>query len=96
MTPKQCPSCAVSWECEETIYEHFLAIQGNDEVESRRKAEMYGCTPDNPKHFGVNVVGIEVQGQYDGISYWKCLKCEATFNRWDLKPPNCLSTGKDV
>ena len=86
MTPKQCPSCAVSWECEETIYEHFLAIQGNDEVESRRKAEMYGCTPDNPKHFGVNVVGIEVQGQYDGISYWKCLKCEATFNRWDLKP----------
>ena len=82
--PKQCPACAVTWEEEETIYEYFLA-QGNDEVEARRIAEMFGCVPDNPKHFGANVMGIEVR-EYDGITYWKCLACEVTFNRWDLKP----------
>ena len=79
--PKQCPSCAAPWEKEETIYEYFIA-QGNDEVEARRQAEMYGCTPDNPKHFGVNVTGIQIQGKYDGISYWKCEECKVTFNRW--------------
>jgi hypothetical protein len=47
---------------------------------------MYGCTPSTPQHFSVNVVGIEIQGQYDGVSYWKCTPCGTVFDRWTMKP----------
>lgn len=44
----------------------------------------YGCTVETPKHFSKNVVGIEIQGMYDGISFWECQKCGTTFNRWTM------------
>jgi hypothetical protein len=46
---------------------------------------MYGCTPKSPKHFGKNVIGIEIRGKYDGISYWECQVCKAMFNRWTME-----------
>lgn len=28
------------------------------------------------------VVGIEVQGVYDGVLYWMCNECKRAWNRW--------------
>lgn len=84
MHPDKCPKCKVPWRKEETIYEYFLREYNNEE-EARKSAEMYGCTPEHPMHFGVNVVGIEDSEIYDGISYWKCQKCNTYFSRWTMK-----------
>ena len=83
MHPPKCPHCGVSWEEEETIYEHFLK-KYSDEERAREIAKLYGCTPESPKHFGKNVTGIEIPEMYDGVSYWKCLKCDSTFDRWTM------------
>jgi hypothetical protein len=32
-------------------------------------------------HFS-RLIGIEIQGGYDGVSYWKCPDCGATWNRF--------------
>lgn len=82
---KNCPNCNVPWEADDTIYEHFLK-QGKQPREARRIAEMYGCTKKNPKHFGINVIGVEVPGKYDGVSYWKCQSCWTMFDRWTMEP----------
>ena len=29
-----------------------------------------------------NLIGVEIPGFYDGISYWKCPYCGATFSRF--------------
>ena len=73
----------VPWEEKETIYEFFLNKYG-DEAKARETAGHYGCTVETPKHFSKNVVGIEIQGMYDGISFWECQKCGTTFNRWTM------------
>lgn len=84
---KSCPSCEAPWEAEETIYQHFVN-RGKTPAEATKSAEMYGCTPENPKHFGINVVGIEIPGKYDGVSFWKCQECETVFDRWTMEPTN--------
>ena len=85
MHPKECPKCGTAWEEKETIYEFFLRRENGNEEEARKIAGYYGCTPENPKHFGKDIIGIEIQGEYDGVSRWKCLKCETEFDRWTLK-----------
>ena len=94
--PSHCPKCNVSWYEDITIYEHFLDVYKrrgvppsyradgitDAEAAARRSAEMYGCTPDNPKHFGINVVGIEDRDKYDGVSYWKCECCNVVVDRF--------------
>lgn len=84
MKETHCPKCGTPWEEEETIYEHFLQRYGSEE-KARETAAMYGCTPENPKHFGKDVVGIEIPGKYDGVSYWQCQKCDTVFDRWTMK-----------
>lgn len=91
MHPKECPKCKTEWEQKETIYEFFLN-KYKDESKARETSEHYGCTPDRPKHFSKDVVGIEIQGMYDGISYWKCQKCNTTFDRWTMKEKTNDST----
>lgn len=84
MHNKECPKCSIEWEEKETIYEFFLN-KYQDDKKARETASAYGCTADKPKHFSKNVVGIEIQGMYDGISYWKCQNCKTTFDRWTMK-----------
>lgn len=84
MHDKYCPKCGTEWQEKETIYEFFLNKYGNEE-KAREIAKCYGCVPENPKHFGKNVVGIEIQGMYDGISFWECQKCKSTFDRWTME-----------
>ena len=78
-----CPKCGTPWKEKETIYEFFLN-KYQDEEKARDAAKNYGCTPENPQHFSKDVIGIEVQGMYDGVSYWKCKQCETTFDRWTM------------
>ena len=85
MHPKECPKCNTPWEESERIYDFFLRKYEGDEVKAAETASAYGDTPETPKHFGKDIIGIEIQGMYDGISYWKCKKCETTFNRWTMK-----------
>lgn len=82
---KSCPECNVTWEAKETIFDHFRS-KGHTVSEARESASHYGCTPENPKHFGVNMMGIEIPGKYDGVSYWKCTECNTIFDRWTQKP----------
>jgi hypothetical protein len=49
-------------------------------------AEAYGATRYYGK-FGGAIIGIEDPYQYDGVSYWQCLKCKHTWDRF---------TGKEV
>ena len=85
MHGKNCPSCNTDWEEEETITQYFES-QGYSHRKAVQTAAMYGCTPKSPKHFGKNVVGIEIQGKYDGVSYWKCTACDVVHDRWTMKP----------
>lgn len=29
-----------------------------------------------------HLIGVEVQGVYDGVLYWMCPRCESAFHRW--------------
>lgn len=80
---KNCPSCGIEWEQKETIYEYFFSVY-KDETKARKAAQLHGCTPDNPKHFGKNVIGIE-NGEYDGVSLWECQECKSQFSRWTME-----------
>ncbi len=84
MYTKECPKCKIEWEEKETIYEFFLN-KYSDEEKARAAAKNYGCTPERPKHFGKNVIGIEIQGMYDGVSFWECQGCKTTFDRFTMK-----------
>lgn len=46
--------------------------------ESRRKG-YYGDPA--PTHYS-RLIGIEVPGLYDGVSFWRCPDCGATWDRW--------------
>ena len=81
---KNCPSCNTDWEEEETITQYFES-QGYSHRKAVQTAAMYGCTPKSPKHFGKDVTGIEIQGQYDGVSYWQCQVCKVMFDRFTME-----------
>ena len=82
-TKNYCPKCNEQWEEEETIYEYFIK-KGYSKERASESAEMYGCTNDKPLHFWKNVVGIE-STKYDGITRWKCQKCNTVFDRFTMK-----------
>lgn len=81
--PKNCPHCGTAWEEEENIYEYFLKKYG-DKEKADESARMYGCTPETPKYFGKDIMGIETS-KYDGVSYWRCEKCKTHFDRWTME-----------
>ena len=91
MHPNSCSICNAPWYEDQTIYEYFLN-KGETPKEAARIAAMYGCTPEHPKHFGLNIIGIETP-DYDGVSQWKCTSCNSTFDRWTMKP---ISESSDV
>jgi len=54
-SPNHCPSCNIEWEEKQTITEHFVN-EGYTLSKAVQTGAMYGCTPNTPQHFGVNVV----------------------------------------
>ena len=85
MHAKNCPQCKIAWEEDETIYEFFLKKYEGDTIKAAETASCYGCTPDTPKHFSKNVIGVEISEKYDGVSYWECSNCKSIFDRWTMK-----------
>jgi hypothetical protein len=81
---KHCPECNITWEQEETIYEFFLNQHG-DKEKAMKTASLYGHTEEDPKHFSINVVGVEDPSKYDGVSYYKCTNCQRLFDRWTME-----------
>lgn len=81
---KKCPHCDIDWEEEKNIYEFFLK-QYQDKEKASNAAKSYGCTKENPISFGKNVIGIEIEGQYDGVSQWECQSCKTIFDRFTMK-----------
>ncbi len=88
--PDNCPSCSTPWNHEETIFDHFLdryTKEGIPDSILRRTKDItlkqaaaetagyYGDTLETPRHFGKDVIGIEIQGEYDGVLYWQCQVC---------------------
>ena len=86
-----CPKCGTRWKGDD-IFLYYLAqakIPGNyysgktrDEV--LEIAAEHGYTIENPQYF-CNLIGIEIRGEYDGISRWMCPGCKAQWCRWTNK-----------
>jgi predicted RNA-binding Zn-ribbon protein involved in translation (DUF1610 family) len=45
----------------------------------------------SPPYRFSRVIGVEIQGMYDGVSYWKCPDCGKTWNRWTGKEEEIAS-----
>lgn len=97
-----CPNCGIKWKQDISITEYFHKKYEQEGVPSyiREKGvvdpfdaavstgEMYGCVPDSPKHFSINVVGIEDKDRYDGVSYWQCEACDVVIDRFTEETVN--------
>jgi len=81
---KNCPKCNIAWEQKETIYEFFLNQHG-DKENAMETASLYGHTEKDPKHFSINVAGVEDPSKYDGVSFWLCTNCHRLFDRWTME-----------
>jgi hypothetical protein len=76
----ECPHCGITWEGKEI---HLgLYLNGNYTMEEAvEAAAYYGWTLENKQRFSINVVGVETS-DYDGVSYWHCLECDAMIDRF--------------
>lgn len=86
--PENCPECDIGWYSDNEIPEDLMKFNPghyNTIQKARAAAESYGWSDDKPLRFGKNMVGIEIQGGYDGVSYWRCDKCKAVFDRFTMK-----------
>lgn len=83
-----CPKCKSDWRGE-TILATYIKQR---DIE---RSNWQGFTDEHliihikqhyspPYRFG-RLIGIEVQGKYDGVSYWRCPDCTTTFNRFTGK-----------
>jgi uncharacterized C2H2 Zn-finger protein len=46
-------------------------------------ANSYGWNKNNLKTFRNHIIGVEIQGAYDGVLFWNCSKCDAYWKRFD-------------
>jgi Zn-finger nucleic acid-binding protein len=76
-----CPECGSLWndgDVLEKLRKTYPLMSENTLLEW---AGDYGWTPKNKAHFG-RVIGIEIQGEYDGVSYYQCPDCQTTWDRF--------------
>lgn len=82
---RTCPKCGSDWDGG-SILETFIrqrdegseywAGKSDQEIEEEMKSS-YGA----PYRWG-REIGIEIQGGYDGVSFWRCPDCGTDFDRW--------------
>lgn len=76
-----CPKCNAQWKGED-IYEKFKSLyKDKSEKEILDIASSYGWTKENKKCFS-NLIGLQIQGVYDGVLYWKCPNCQTQWGRF--------------
>ena len=77
----KCPKCKASWNGGDIAEALFKTGNYKTKELAEKAARNYGWTPKNKLQFKT-YIGIEIQGEYDGISYFQCDKCEAYFDRF--------------
>lgn len=76
MHSSHCPNCGTQWISDQTVTEYFIS-QGNSPSEAADIAAHYGCTPQSPQHFSINII---CQKERDSSnSRWKCTNCNSLF-----------------
>ena len=65
-----------------TLKNHNQSPEKTDE-EIAETVRAYGWTPETPKCFS-NLIGIEIEGAYDGVSLWQCPGCDQQWS-WFTK-----------
>ncbi len=92
MYPKECPNCKKSLEGGKIIdtfkkqRDEGVKIWNGCSDEDLQKYinESYG--KQSSEQVWSRVIGIEFQGEYDGISAWQCPDCKYQWNRFTGKP----------
>lgn len=64
------------------FYKNKINKMTDIELNAWYTAQSYGWSTKNPKSFS-SIIGIEVQGYYDGIAFWHCPKCKAYWKRFE-------------
>jgi uncharacterized C2H2 Zn-finger protein len=74
-----CPNCKTSWN-KEDIFIYFLKKYINP-IKAYRTAMMYGYNIFTRRYHFRRLRGIEIRGEYDGVSYWECPECNMIWQR---------------
>ena len=77
-----CRACGITWNGKEIPDELMDSGRYATRREAEEAAEDYGWTSTNKRCFKINMVGIEDPEKYDGVSYWRCTSCGATWDRF--------------
>lgn len=78
-----CPNCNADWnggDIAEELLKHNPDYY-KDIAGAQKGARSYGWTPENKLQFK-RYIGVEIQGEYDGISYYQCPDCGEYWNRF--------------
>lgn len=86
-TERLCPKCKADWDGG-SILDVFKEKRSQGvEVYLLSDEELEQYVKDNyspPYRFG-REIGIEIEGGYDGTSFWQCPDCKTMFDRWTGK-----------
>ena len=83
-----CPECGADWNAgdiletfkqKKTDGDDFWKDKTDEEIE--KIAGQYGWTPEKPISFS-RLIGVEIRGEYDGVSYYRCPECERPWPRF--------------
>lgn len=78
-----CPNCNSNWDAGsifDTLRRQECFSDLSDVELADKVAESYG---DRAGHFS-RLIGIEIEGRYDGVSLWQCPDCQHTWNAADV------------
>jgi len=83
-----CPACGTNWNAGD-IFETFKQMRAagdsfyvnKTDEEIEEIAGQYGWTRENPVSFS-RLIGVEIRGEYDGVSYWRCPDCNHQWPRF--------------
>jgi hypothetical protein len=81
---RNCPKCNSDWD-DGSIVDTFKKMRDEgskywQKTDEEIEEEVKQCY--SPPYRWGREIGIEIQGDYDGISYLRCPDCKTTFNRF--------------
>jgi hypothetical protein len=80
-----CPACSASWDAgaifDALRPQEWCSDKSDDELRDYINKYYEGST----KHFS-RLIGIEIQGLYDGVIMWECPDCKTRWDRFKNRP----------
>jgi len=80
-----CPKCNSNWDGGSVLdtfkkqrEENYEWCKGMTDEQLEEKMKEYYSEP----YRWSKLIGVEIQGGYDGVSQWMCPECKARWNRW--------------